>query len=104
MQVPQVFSVRLAILMLATPVFLLFSLVALVDSLVRRDLRRWGGGGESSFVYHYAKKTVLPLVVIGWVMYLALQLSLHPTFIALPFAMLFAFAVAVTVSTFKEYL
>ncbi len=37
MQVPQVFSVRLAILMLATPVFLLFSLLALVDGLVRHS-------------------------------------------------------------------
>ncbi|MBI1285921.1 MAG: TIGR03747 family integrating conjugative element membrane protein, partial [Thiobacillus sp.] len=72
MQVTQVFSVRLAILTLATPVFLLFSLVALVDGLVKRDLRRWGGGRESSFVYHYAKKAVLPLVVITWVTYLAL--------------------------------
>ena len=52
MQVTQLFSVRLAILTLAMPVFLLFSLVALVDGLVQRDLRRWGGGRESSFVYH----------------------------------------------------
>ena len=37
MQVTQVFSVRLAILTLAMPVFLLFSLVALVDGLVQRD-------------------------------------------------------------------
>jgi len=104
MQVTQVFSVRLAILSLATPVFLLFSLLALVDGLVRRDLRRWGGGRESSFVYHYAKKAVLPLVVITWVTYLALPFSLHPTFIVIPFAALFAFAVAVTASTFKKYL
>ncbi|MEA2079603.1 MAG: TIGR03747 family integrating conjugative element membrane protein, partial [Pseudomonadota bacterium] len=54
MQVTQVFSVRMAILTLAMPIFLLFSLVALVDGLVQRDLRRWGGGRESSFVYHYA--------------------------------------------------
>jgi|TARA_R110002111_G_scaffold51311_4_gene89910 integrating conjugative element membrane protein (TIGR03747 family) len=104
MQVTQVFSVRLAILTLATPVFLLFSLVALVDGLVKRDLRRWGGGRESSFVYHYAKKAVLPLVVITWVTYLALPFSLHPTFIVLPFATLFALTVAVTASTFKKYL
>jgi len=104
MQVTQVFSVRLAILTLATPVFLLFSLVALVDGLVRRDLRRWGGGRESSFVYHYAKKAVLPLVVITWVTYLALPFSLHPTFIVLPFATLLALAVTVTASTFKKYL
>jgi integrating conjugative element membrane protein (TIGR03747 family) len=104
MQVTQVFSVRLAILTLAMPIFLLFSLVALVDGLVQRDLRRWGGGRESSFVYHYAKKAALPLVVLTWVTYLALPFSLHPTFVILPFATLFALTVAVTASTFKKYL
>ncbi len=44
MQVTQVFSVRMAILTLAMPIFLLFSLLALVDGLVQRDLRRWGWG------------------------------------------------------------
>jgi len=104
MQVTQVFSVRLAILTLAMPIFLLFSLVALVDGLVQRDLRRWGGGRESSFVYHYAKKAALPLVVITWVVYLALPFSLHPTFIVLPFAAMFTLTVAITASTFKKYL
>jgi hypothetical protein len=47
-------------------VFVLFTLVALVDGLVRLDLRRWGGGRESSFVYHYAKQPVLPLVALAW--------------------------------------
>ena len=102
MQVTQVFSVRLAILTLAMPIFLLFSLVALVDGLVQRDLRRWGGGRESSFVYHYAKKAALPLVVLAWVIYLALPFSLHPTFVVLPFAALFALTVAVTASTVKK--
>ena len=104
MQVTQVFSVRMAILTLAMPIFLLFSLVALVDGLVQRDLRRWGGGRESSFVYHYAKKAALPLIVLAWVIYLALPFSLHPTFVVLPFATLFAFTVGVTASTFKKYL
>ena len=104
MQVTQLFSVRLAILTLAMPVFLLFSLVALVDGLVQRDLRRWGGGRESSFVYHYAKKATLPLVLITWVVYLALPFSLHSTFVVLPFAVFFALSVAVTASTFKKYL
>ncbi len=104
MQITQVFSVRLAILTLAMPVFLLFSLVAMVDGLVQRDLRRWRGGRESSFVYHYAKKAVLPLVVLSWVIYLALPFSLHPSFVVLPFATLFALTVTVTASTFKKYL
>jgi integrating conjugative element membrane protein (TIGR03747 family) len=104
MQVTQVFSVRLAILALATPVFLLFSLVALVDGLVKRDLRRWGGGRESSFVYHWAKCSALPLLVLTWVVYLALPFSLHPSFVVLPFAILFALSVELTASTFKKYL
>ena len=104
MQVTQVFSVRLAILTLAMPVFVLFSLVALVDGFVKRDLRRWGGGRESSFVYHWAKRSAMPLLVLSWVIYLALPFSLHPTFIVLPFATLFALSVAVTSSTFKKYL
>ena len=43
MQVTQVFSVRLAILTLAMSVFVLFSLVALVDGFVKRGLRRRHG-------------------------------------------------------------
>ena len=104
MQVTQVFSVRLAVLTLATPVFLLFTLVALVDGFVQRDLRRWGGGRESSFVYHWAKRSALPLLVMSWVIYLALPFSLHPSFVILPFAILFALSVAVTASSFKKYL
>ncbi len=40
MTIAQVFAVRLAVLTLATPVFGLFALVAVVDGLVQRDLRR----------------------------------------------------------------
>jgi integrating conjugative element membrane protein (TIGR03747 family) len=104
MQMTQVFAVRLAILTLATPVFGLFALVALVDGLVRRDLRRWGGGRESSFVYHYAKIAVLPLIIIAWVLYLALPFSSHPSWVILPFAVGFGLTVTVTASTFKKYL
>ena len=104
MQITQVFAVRLAILTLAMPVFGLFTLVALVDGLVRRDLRRWGGGRESSFVYHYAKKAAIPLIIMAWVLYLALPFSLHTSWIILPFALAFAFAVTITASTFKKYL
>ena len=49
-------------------------------------LRCWGGGRESSFVYHWAKRSAMPLLVLSWVIYLALPFSLHPTFIVLPFA------------------
>jgi len=103
-QIVQVFSVRLAILCLATPIFLLFSLIGLVDGLVQRDLRRWGGGRESSYLYHYAKNSVWMFMLSAWVCYLALPVSLHPVFIVLPFAILFAISISVTASIFKKYL
>ena len=71
---------------------------------MRRDLRRWGGGRESSFVYHYAKQSVLPLVALAWAVYLALPFSLHPSVIVLPFAALFALSVSIMAGTFKKYL
>ena len=103
-QIVQVFSVRLVILSLATPVFLLFSLIGLADGLVQRDLRRWGGGRESSYLYHHAKNSVWMFILTAWVSYLALPISLHPVFIVLPFSILFAISISVTASTFKKYL
>lgn len=104
MQITQVFAVRLAILLLALPLFGMFALIAIVDGLVQRDLRRWRGGRESSFVYHWAKRAALPLLVLTWVVYLALPFSLHPSAVILPFASLFALSIAVTASRFKKYL
>ena len=43
-------------------------------------------------------------MVLAWVVYLALPVSVHPSFIVIPFATLFALAVTVTASTFKKYL
>jgi len=78
--------------------------MALVGGFVQRDLRRWGGGRENSFVYHWAKRSAMPLLVLSWVIYLALPVSVHPSFVVLPFASLFALSVAVTASSFKKYL
>ena len=55
-------------------------------------------------MYHYAKKAAIPLIIMAWVLYLALPFSLHPSWIILPFALAFAFAVTITASTFKKYL
>ncbi|MCX8516905.1 MAG: DUF4400 domain-containing protein [Rhodoferax sp.] len=46
-------------------------MVGVVDGLVRRDLRRWGGGRESSFVYHHAKRYTHWALTGGFGLYLA---------------------------------
>lgn len=98
------FMVRLLVLVLTLPLILMAVFVGLVDGLVRRDVRRFGAGRESGFIYHRAKAALLPLTMLPWVTYLALPISVHPLLILLPGAALLGFAVALTASSFKKYL
>lgn len=98
------FIVRLLVLVLTLPLFLLAAFVGLVDGLVRRDIRKFGAGRESGFVYHRAKAALMPLAVLPWVIYLALPVSLHPLLILLPGAMLLGLAMNIATGSFKKYL
>lgn len=98
------FVVRLTVLTLATPLFLLAVVTGLVDGLMRRDLRKFGADRESSFVYHRAKRTLLPLMVSPWVIYLSLPWSFNPNWVLLPCAALLGCMISITATTFKKYL
>jgi len=98
------FLVRLLVLLLTLPLVLTAVFVGLVDGLVRRDVRKFGAGRESGFLYHRAKASLLPLGVLPWVIYLAMPISVHPLLILLPSAALLGFAVSLTASSFKKYL
>lgn len=98
------FLVRLTVLTLATPLFLLVVVTGLVDGLMRRDLRKFRADRESSFVYHRAKRTLLPLVITPWLIYLSLPCSLNPNWVLIPCAALLGCMVAITATTFKKYL
>ncbi|VVO00355.1 hypothetical protein PS708_02602 [Pseudomonas fluorescens] len=104
MFVTYTFVVRLTILILATPLFLLATLTGFVDGLMRRDLRKFGAGRESSFVYHRAKRAVIPLLIVPWFIYLSLPFSLNPMTVFLPCSLLLGVATAITAATFKKYL
>ncbi|QLF92090.1 TIGR03747 family integrating conjugative element membrane protein [Pseudomonas sp. ABC1] len=98
------FLVRLLVLVLTLPLILTASFVGLIDGLVRRDVRRFGAGRESGFIYHRAKASLLPLSLLPWVTYLALPISVHPLTILLPSAALLGLAVSLTAGSFKKYL
>jgi integrating conjugative element membrane protein (TIGR03747 family) len=98
------FGMRLLVLTLTLPLFLMTTFVGCVDGLVRRDVRKFGAGRESGFVYHRAKASLMPLVVLPWVVYLTLPVSLHPLLILLPSAALLGLAVNLTAGSFKKYL
>ena len=99
-----VFLVRLLVLVLTLPLFLMAAFTGLVDGLVRRDVRGFGAGRESGFVYHRARASLMPLAVLPWVTYLALPISVHPLLILLPSAAQLGVAVCIASATFKKYL
>ena len=98
------FMIRLSILILSLPAFILFGVVGACDGLMKRDLRRWCGGNESGYIYHWAKKFALPVLIAAWVIYLAIPMSVHPNLIITPFAVLFGLVLMVMTSKFKKYL
>jgi len=98
------FIVRVVVLALTLPLFALASFVALVDGLVQRDIRRFGAGHESAFVYHRARALMAPLALLPWGVYLSFPISIHPLWILLPSAVLLGAAVRITAATFKKYL
>jgi hypothetical protein len=44
------------------------------------------------------------MLVLPWVLYLSLPISVHPNYIVLPAAILFGIALCVASATFKKYL
>lgn len=98
------FVLRIFILLLATPLFMLTALVGITDGLVRRDIRRFGCGYESGFIYHHAKRTVIPVFFLAWIVYLSLPFSVNPCVILLPAALLFGISVSITTGSFKKYI
>lgn len=99
-----VFLVRLLVLCLMLPLFCMAAFVGLVDGLARRDIRRFGAGRESGFVYHRAKAALVPLLALPWVIYLALPISVNPLLILLPSAVLLGVVVNIAAGSFKKYL
>lgn len=95
---------RCIILLLTSPLFLLAALTGFVDGLVLRDLRRFGAGRESAFIYHHAKRRVIPVFITGWLIYLSIPFSIHPNLFLVPCAALFGLMITVATSTFKKYL
>lgn len=98
------FLIRLSILFLSLPAFAMFGLVGMADGLAQRDKRRWCGGNESGFIYHWAKKFAFPVLMLAWILYLSIPNSVHPNVIITPFAVLFGLVIMVMSSKFKKYL
>lgn len=98
------FLLRLAILLQALPLFALTITIGLIDGLVRRDLRRFGAGHDSGFVYHHARRMISSCLIATGLMWLAIPVFLEPGVVLALGAMVTGIGISVAVGTFKKYL
>ncbi|WP_287919155.1 TIGR03747 family integrating conjugative element membrane protein [Comamonas sp.] len=104
MFVAQDVLLRLCIAAFAMPAFALACLLGVIDGLVRRDIRRWTGGRESSFVYHHAKRYTAWAITGGFGLYLSWPFGgFNPAYMVMVFTVLVAASLSTTVASFKKY-
>ena len=97
------FLLRLTILLQALPLFVLIIIIGLIDGLVRRDLRRFGAGHESGFVYHHARRMISSGLIATGLVWLAMPIFLVPEYVFIPAAAVIGLAVSITGGSFKKY-
>lgn len=95
---------RLSICLFVLPGFVLIALVAFYDGLVSRDIRKYTGGHESSYVFHKAKRWIVPSLVLTISVYLMLPFSLPPVVIFAPSMALTGSMIYIAASRFKKFL
>ncbi|MDM3443593.1 MULTISPECIES: TIGR03747 family integrating conjugative element membrane protein [Citrobacter] len=98
------FLLRLAILLQALPLLALTITIGLIDGLVRRDLRRFGAGHDSGFVYHHARRMISSCLIATGLMWLAIPVFLEPGVVLALGAIVTGIGISVAVGTFKKYL
>ena len=98
-----IFAVRLAVCMSAMTGFALVCLVAFIDGLVERDIRRACGGIESAMIYHNTKRLVKPAIMLSFGIYMTSPFSIHPTLIFLPIMAAVGVSIFFATKYFKKY-
>ena len=98
------FLLRLAILLQTLPLFALAIIIGLIDGLVRRDLRRFGAGHESGFVYHHARRMIGSSLAATGIVWLALPVFFGLGYVLVLGAIANGMAISVAICTFKKYL
>ena len=98
-----IFAVRVSVATLSMPAFAFVGTAALVDGLVQRELRIYGGGIERAMVYHHVKPWIKPAVMSTWFFYLGIPFSVHPNYIFVPAMTVFGIAIYLTATLFKKH-
>lgn len=100
----QLFGIRLGVLILTLPLFLLAGLAGLADGGCERAIRKACGGRESSFLYHRFKHGLYMSFILMWGVYLCIPVAMDPKWVLPPFALAFGVSIRFMAAWFKKYL
>lgn len=99
----EVFTMRVVSLIAILPVLLLASVIWGVDGFVRRAVRKASAGLESARLYHFAKRTVKPLMVWSCLVYLVIPIPADVVWLNAWLVCTVPVLLGITVSRFKKY-
>lgn len=97
-------SFRVAGMTVGWIVMAFFFAVGLIDGLVRREVRRWSGGRESSWVYNTSSRLLGPISMIYTVVLIAWPWTLNIAWTIAIFASINGPLLSIASSRFKKYL
>ena len=100
----QLLGVRLATLALIAPLLVLVYLVAGVDGLTQRAIRRASGGRESASLYHRAKHLQVALMAIALLVGLLWPAAIDVRWLGLPLAACLAILTRLQWAYYKKHL
>ncbi len=100
----QLFALRLGVLTLALPLFLITMFAAGIDGVTTWYKRRTNADRESGFIYHRAKRAIELTVLALTVVYLIPPIPLDPRVIIPAFSILLALAARIQVAYTKKYI
>lgn len=95
-------GIRCLIVSLSTVLLVLVGMLAAIDGLHMRELRKVTGGVEHAGVYHHAKALVPYTIGLSPVIYLSWPNPVNPNYILLPGVGLFYLAILTSFATFKK--
>lgn len=101
--ITKVVFLRLCVIFLSMPAYILFILVGAITGLVERELRKVGADIESTDKFELATKLLVPSVILCFVFYLSWPSSINPSLIIVPFAALCGYAFHLTARNYKKF-
>jgi len=97
-----VVTLRVVVIILSLPIFILMLVWGLSVGLTRRSIRKYQVRNESSWTYHLAKSIKSFAVIMPILIYVAWPDSIHPVLVFGPFAIAYGMAWLMFASKFKR--